>query len=250
MLVLAVTATGAPIAWGADDPHADVCLEVVTEALPGEAWVDVVEAVADVIGDRTALFLAPVIEATPAAGVDLDAYTSARLDIHSGHQGGTLPGTSAACLLPGVQWSARFGRAFLEAAGRHMLEKAPTTPGIASELTIEWHPEERRVRTLLTFAGPLDIPNGRCWVDDVLTIDAAAGVAVASGEQGMETSLFAEAACSRFFSYLPDGGAGEQAVGLLPSEILLPDGGSVRLVATEVSVQDEAIVVGGVLESY
>jgi hypothetical protein len=129
-----------------------------------------------------------------------------------------------------------------------MLAEAPTTPGIDSEVIIYWYPDETRMRTLLAFAGPLDIPNGTCWIDDVLAVDAATGTVVASGEQGLKTSPFAEVACDRFFDHLPDGGAGEQAVSLLPATVTLAAGSELRFVAEEVLVTDEAVSVSGRLE--
>ena len=67
-----------------------------------------------------------------------------------------------------------------------MLADAPTTPGIDSDVTIEWQPDAARLRTTLTFAGPLDIPNGKCWIDDTLSVDDATGTVVASGEPALQ----------------------------------------------------------------
>jgi hypothetical protein len=248
LLALAASTIGVSTASAGDDGHADVCFEVATDRLPEEVWDQVVALVSEMVGERAALFPAPVVEAAPGFGDGPAARPSIRLDTHSGHAGGTLPGTSARCLEPDLEWTVRFGRVFLEASADRLLEEAPTTPGIASDVTLQWYPDEGRVRTLLTFAGPLDIPNGRCWVDDVLTIDLAGGIAVASGAQGVETSPFAEGACGRFFSHLPDGGAGQQAVTLLPAEIVLEGGARLRFVATEVTVTDDAVTVSGMLE--
>jgi hypothetical protein len=230
----------------------DVCLEVSVDGLPEGTWDTVVAAVGDVVAARPALFPDPVLTVEPAAGDESTLAPTARIDIDAGHAApppdGPADATSTGCLLPGLDWSARYGRSFLEASADLMLQEAPTTPGVASDVVLEWSPDERRVRTLLTFAGPFDIPNGRCWVDDTLSIDPAAGLAVASGDQGLETSPFAEGACGRFFDYLPDGGAGEQAVTLLPAEVLLDAGGSVAFVATIVTVEGDAIVVGGSID--
>jgi hypothetical protein len=191
--------------------------------------------VAEAISGRPALFPAPRV-----------GQESSRLDIDSGHirqvrdYGG--------CLEPGAEWTARFGRAFLEAGADQMLAEAPTTPGIDSDVTIDWYPSEGRMRTTLVFAGPLDIPNGTCWIDDALVVDAETGTVAASGEQGLETSPFAEGACGRFFDHLPDGGAGEQAVTLLPTSVALPGGGELRFVAEDVAVTEHAVSVWGTLE--
>ena len=140
------------------------------------------------------------------------------------------------------------GRAFLEAGADLMLAEAPTTPGIDSDVSLEWHPGEARIRTALTFAGPLDIPNGSCWVDDTLQVDVERGAVVASSDEGRRTSPFAEWACDRFFEHLPEGGAGEQAANLLPMAYELPAGGSMRLIPRTVMVRDDAIVIAGDLE--
>jgi hypothetical protein len=229
MLLLAAPAA-------ADEPHADVCLELLPGAVAEREWRAVEAVVAEVLVARPTLYPEPVIvDASPR-----------RLDIASGHfDPGVTSG--APCLEPGAEWTARFGRAFLTAGAERMLEEAPTTPGIDSSVVIEWYPDETRLRTRLDFAGPLDIPNGTCWVDDTLTIDEASGTVVASGEQGLETSLFAEGACRRFFDHLPDGGAGEQAVTLLPPVVELPGGGSLHFVAEAVTVTEEAVIVAGSL---
>ena len=200
-----------------------------------EDWRAVAASVSESLAQRTALFPTPQLDQEPA-----------RIDIDSGHLGGD-PG-HAGCLQPGAEWTARFGRAFLEAGADQMLAEAPTTPGIDSEVTIEWYPDEARLRTTLVFAGPLDIPNGTCWVDDSLSIDEVEGIVVASGEQGVKTSPFAEGACGRFFDHLPQGGAGEQAVTLLPPTVTLPDGHELRFVAEDVLVEEDAVSVSGRLE--
>jgi hypothetical protein len=129
-----------------------------------------------------------------------------------------------------------------------MLAEAPTTPGIDSDVSLEWYPSETRLRTTLVFAGPLDIPNGTCWIDDALTVDSDSGTVRASSDRGVKTSPFAEGACGRFFDHLPDGGAGEQAVTLLPAVVDLVDGGALRFVAEDVLVAEDAVTVLGRLE--
>lgn len=252
LLAMAMSGMSASMTRAASDISADVCLEIVTGSLPEGAWERIFERVAEVAAVKSALFPEPALTADPVVDDEPSpppaAPASSRLDIQSGHAVDHPAGSQDACLGPDLEWTARFGRAFLEASAKRMLEEAPTTPGIASEVILEWFPDEGRVRTLLTFAGPLDIPNGRCWVDDVLSIDSTAGIAISSGEQGLETSLFAESACGRFFDHLPDGGAGEQAVTLLPAEFSLDDGTTLRFVASQVSVEEGAISIGGTLE--
>jgi hypothetical protein len=211
---------------------ADVCLEIASSAISAEEWAALGSPVTEAVGARTALFPSPRFD---SAGN--------RLTISSGHAG--LASGHDGCLEGGHEWTSRFDRDFLEAGAELMLAEAPTTPGIDSAVTIEWHPQESRLRTTLEFAGPFDIPNGTCWIDDVLAV--ADGIVTTTGEQGVRTSPFAESACGRFFEHLPQGGAGEQAVTLLPMTIELPDGGQLRFVAEEVSVQEDALVVAGSL---
>jgi hypothetical protein len=211
---------------------ADVCLEIASSAISAEEWAALGSPVTEAVGARTALFPSPRFD---SAGN--------RLTISSGHAG--LASGHDGCLEGGHEWTSRFDRDFLEAGAELMLAEAPTTPGIDSAVTIEWHPQESRRRTTLEFAGPFDIPNGTCWIDDVLAV--ADGIVTTTGEQGVRTSPFAESACGRFFEHLPQGGAGEQAVTLLPMTIELPDGGQLRFVAEEVSVQEDALVVAGSL---
>ena len=215
----------------ADEP-ADVCLELAAEAVSSEEWSALADPVAEAVAARPQLFPDPTID-----------RQGARLDIASGHPG--LASGAASCLEPGYEWTARFGQSFLAAGADLMLAEAPTTPGIDSAVDIEWYPDEARLRTTLVFAGPLDIPNGTCWVDDALSV--AEGSIETTGDQGMETSPFAEGACRRFFEYLPDGGAGEQAVTLLPTEVVLPDGGLLRFVAEDVLVRPDALLIAGSL---
>jgi hypothetical protein len=216
----------------ADERPADVCLEVAPGLVSAEEWSSVAAAVEEALAQRAALFPDPLLE--PEAS---------RLDIDSGHL--QQASGAASCLEPGHEWTARFGRDFLEAGADQMLAEAPTTPGIDSDVTIEWYPEEARLRTTLVFAGPLDIPNGTCWIDDALTVDRETGTVVPSADQGLKTSPFAEGACGRFFEHLPQGGAGEQAVTLLPVAVVLADGSALRFVAQDVRVAEDALTVLG-----
>jgi hypothetical protein len=248
IIVAAAIVLGAAVPAHADDEAwGDVCFEVASDVVTAEAWASVTDLMAETIAESTALFPDPVItvvsEALPgAAGPPL------RLHVDAGHAMASADEPTATCLEPGLGWSARMGRGFLGAGADRMLAEAPTTPGIDSSVTLEWHPDEDRILTRLVFAGPLDIPNGTCWIDDALSIDEAGGTAVASGEQGLKTSLFAEGACGRFFDHLPDGGAGEQALNLLPTQVELGDGRVLRFVAEQVTVVPDAVIVGGRVE--
>jgi len=248
--ILVPTAGGGATAAAAEDlgPGHDLCLEVSSDVMPVGAWEQVVEAVSSTVASRTALFPDPTLALTADPAQPGSAGTPARLSIDSGRAGAAPADASMSCGDRQDHWLARFGRDFLQAGADRMLAEAPTTPGIDSEVVIEWYPEQTRLQTMLTFAGPLDIPNGTCWVDDALSIDATSGSAVASGEQGLETSLFAEGACGRFFDHLPDGGAGEQAITLLPTEVTLDDGRTLRFIASDVTVDHDGVTVGGSVE--
>jgi|GEM_PF-4302499 len=235
-LVATVLLAGLTMPAAAAERAADVCLEVTPDALSAAERASLTTSVTGAVESRTAMFPAPVI-------VD----EASRIDVWAGYAG-SEPGSGTSCLEPGSEWSARFGRDFLEAGADQMLAEAPTTPGIDSNVDIEWYPDDDRLRTTLVFAGPFDIPNGTCWVDDALSVDDLAGLIVTSGEQGVKTSPFAGSACGRFFDHLPDGGAGEQAVTLLPATVELTDGSVLRFVAERVDVRDDAIVVAGSLE--
>jgi hypothetical protein len=219
----------------ADEHPADVCLEVSPGAVSVDEWSSVAVAVEEALISHTALFPDPRVQ-----------QEATRLDIASGHL--QEPAATSSCLQPGSEWSARFGRGFLEAGADRMLAEAPTTPGIDSDVSLEWYPSETRLRTTLVFAGPLDIPNGTCWIDDALTVDRDSGTVRASSDRGVKTSPFAEGACGRFFDHLPEGGAGEQAVTLLPAVVDLADGGALRFVAEDVLVAEDAVTVLGRLE--
>ena len=210
---------------------ADVCLEVAPGTLSDTEWSALPTPISAALDARPAMFPSPEL-----------TVAESRVDIWAGHPGSTT-GPGAPCLESGAEWTARFSRVFLEAGADQMLAEAPTTPGISSAVDIEWYPDQVRLRTTLVFAGPLDIPNGTCWIDDTLSVtDGSVG---ASGEQGVKTSLFAEGACGRFFDHLPDGGAGEQAITLLPAAVELGDGAVLHFVADEVIVRDDAVVVAG-----
>lgn len=252
LAALLVSLCAATVAVASDVPAeqggADVCLALAADAIPSGAWVAVTTAVGSVVESRPELFPDPSIVASPASGSpDTAAAGEFMLAIHADAGANERAPRGDDCERDGQQWLVRLGRAFLVAGAERMLELAPTTPGIASSIHLDWHPGEAQVRTRLVFAGPLDIPSGQCWIDDRLAVDASTRQAVSHSEQGIRTSLFAEAACERFFNELTRGGAGEQAITLLPVELELADGRRLRFEAQDVSVEDDAIVISGSL---
>ena len=228
VMLLALTSAAA-----SDEP-ADVCL-TVAGGLGDEALPTYVDLVSQVVAQNDALFPEPTI-----------ATTETGLDIHSGHS--ELPARSGQpCLMHEFDWTARFARDFLLEGAELMLEQASKTPGFESSIELDWFPADARVRSTLTFSGPFGIPKGTCWIDDALSIEPESGRAVASGERGMDVSPLGDVVCARFYDNLPDGGAGEQAVSLLPTEVPLGDGQALRFVAETVHVSDDAVVVAGTL---
>ena len=219
----------------ADEHPADVCFEVAPGAIPLADWEVVGEAVDEAMAQRPALFPAPVVDQTPT-----------RMDIDSGHSAAE-PGHGP-CLVPGFEWTSRFGREFVAAGADRMLEEADRTPGFSSTGLIEWYPDENRMRTTLEFSGPLGIPSGSCWVDDVLTVDEPTGTVSPSRDRDQDTSLLGGVVCDRFYDALTDGGAGEQTVTLLPETVPLPDGSDIRFVVEEVVVGEDALLVSGQLQ--
>ena len=219
----------------ADAHPADVCFEIAPEILRAGDWEVVGHAVDESMAQRSALFPSPRVE-----------RSATRLDIDSGHL--TAEPGHASCLVPGFEWTSRFGREFIAAGADQLLEEAPKTPGFSSSSLIEWYPDESRMRTTLEFSGPLGIPNGACWVDDVLTVDVATGSVSTSRERDQETSPLGGIVCDRFYAALPDGGAGEQTVSLLPETVAMPDGGELRFVVESVVVGEDALSVSGRLD--
>lgn len=219
----------------ASEPPADVCFEIAPGLLSVADWEAVGQAVDDSMAQRPALFPAPVVDRTPTR-MDID---SGHLEVEPGH---------GPCLVPGFEWTSRFGRAFISAGADQLLAEADRTPGFSSAGVIEWYPDENRMRTTLEFSGPLGIPNGSCWVDDVLTVDEATGTVSPSRDRDQDTSLLGGVVCDRFYDALTDGGAGEQTVTLLPETVPLPDGSDVRFVVEEVVVGEDALLVSGRVE--
>lgn len=226
----------APVA-AADPVGPDVCLAVHLERLPAEAWPAVIEAV----DAATATDARPQLFPRRAREVLLGADEAPA--IIAIWAAGRAPDAAASCPALDADWTATIGRPFLSDGADRLLAAAPTTPGIESDVVVEWYPDEGRVRTWLEFRGPLDIPNGTCWIDDVLGVTE--GAATTTAERGLRTSPFAESACGRFFDYLALGGAGEQAVTLLPSRVSLPDGSEVVFITDRVDVAADAIVLSG-----
>ena len=236
-LVALLTLTG-PVVADVADP--DVCLAVRTEGLPAEAWPAIIAAVDAATATEARPQLFPERTREVLLG---EPGTAAVIMIRAAGPDGEM---GPACDTGNAAWVARISRTFLSDGADRMLAAAPTTPGIDSDVVVEWYPDESRVRTWLAFEGPLGIPNGTCWIDDELWLSG--DVAATTAQRGLKTSPFAESACGRFFDHLTRGGAGEQAITLLPDRVSLADGSAVVFVAEAVEVADDAIELSGSLD--
>jgi hypothetical protein len=258
-LAVAGAAHGAPVAAVAiaPDEEPDVCLAVKPERMDPRAWAALVDAVDDAMATRPTLIPDRSVVTMPdpldVSGTGSPAGERWRVGVWS--TGGSEPGASArgaavlaeaACGPTDGDWSATFTGSFLRAGTQRELAAAPTTPGFSSEIDVEWRAGDPRIRTVLRFSGPLGIPNGTCWMDDLLRVDAA-GAAGADVETGFTTSPFGEGVCGRFEDFLPEGGAGAQAVALLPTRVALDDDGSLSLVVSTVKVTADGIELAGTL---
>jgi hypothetical protein len=234
-------ALGWPVAV-AGPPAPDLCLSIGL-ADPDAATVDaVVASVEDALAARPVLLPSPVVVSSRADAIDVAVWA----EPPAGDDGSAAGLRAEGC--PGDAgagaWTASIAGSFLRAGTKRELAATRTTPGFSSSIDVEWDEADDRVRTVLTFSGPLDIPNGTCWMDDVVSADGTGGTQAATTTDSV-TSPFGDGVCGRFEEYLADGGAGAQALVLLPREIGLPDGVTMRLSVDGVDVRDDGIGLWG-----
>ncbi|CAN5519969.1 hypothetical protein BH24CHL9_BH24CHL9_16730 [soil metagenome] len=209
----------------------DICLTVDATTMDGAAWPALVAAVDDAMASRPTLIpdRSVVTTPSPALGGGAASRAGERWRVGVWSTGGSEPGSPAqhavalahaACGSTEAAWSATFAGSFLRAGTQRELAAAPSTPGFESSIDVEWQSGEPRIRTALRFSGPLGIPNGTCWMDDLLRVDAA-GVAGADVETGFTTSPFGEGVCGRFEAFLPHLCASAQPLFLPPSLVAL-----------------------------
>jgi hypothetical protein len=253
-LFLAITVLAPCDTVAADEatPGPDMCLAITD--LSATAWASVVADVADTVAAHATLFPDPlmVTDPTPAgapvAGATIAVWATGGSDpvvTDDPPRLAAQPDARPGCAVEGPGWRLRFERGFLDAAADRMLADAPTTPGFSSSVDLEWAPGDDRVRTTLTFSGPFGVPNGTCWIDESLASDA--GRVVIAADTGMQTSPLGDIACGRFFEHLGEGGAGAQAVSLVPVDVEVPGASGLRFGVTAVDVTDDAILVSGLL---
>lgn len=247
----------------------DLCLEIDASALGQTTRETAVKSLAGALAAEAAgrpdLFPDPVVLSWPdssstsgsgpaqaASGQDGAAST---LRLAMWGVGGSEPSAdqqrrealgAASCLPGGAGWGARVGRVLLHAGAGRRAASVELSPGVEAEVGVTFVAQENRVRTWLEFSMPLGI-GGQCWVDDRLGVDDASGRVTVSRSTGQQVTPFGEYACERFLALMPEGGAGEQATTLLPTDVSLPGGGGLRLSAVRVEVEAEAILMSGSL---
>jgi hypothetical protein len=229
-----------------------LCLEVTAAALEPGAWPALLATVVGTTGARPDLFPEPMVLSLPdprtghpreATSLRIGAWSTAGTGeaVAARRQAGL---EQVACLAPGATWSARITFDLLRAGADRRAATVALSPGTTADVDVSFHPAEARVRTFLDFELPLGI-GGTCWLDDVLSVNGSSGRLSVASTSGMDVTLFAEYGCERFMALMPDGGAGEQAIGLVPGEIVLDDATTIPLAARQVTLDDLAVLVTG-----
>jgi hypothetical protein len=244
-----------------------VCLEAGSSVLDAEAWVEVLRAVELAAEGEPDFFPDTAIVTLPdlTQPWDRGAFPTVRIGIWG--SGGSDSGSTderrerlaaTDCPGDGSGWTTAISHDLMLAAAELMLAEArlpqdggePLVPEEAeADIDVELHPTEQRVRTILDWSKPVLFfrVGGLCWIDDVLA--AAAGEIVVSSQADMKVDPLAEAGCALFQKFLDETGAGERAIGLLPTEIPMADGSVVRFVVQSVEIHDMEVVMAGSIET-
>ena len=250
---LAVLAfAGSPSVAAQVSPPPDICLAVDLDRLDEATTSAVVGSVQDALATRPVLIPAlsivgpdPTAAESPDATIRLAMWTNGAAEpMAAPDVPGAGCGTEA--MVEGT-WSASITGEFLRAGTKRELAAAGTTPGFTSDIDVEWSEADDLVRTVLTFSGPLGIPNGTCWMDDVVSADGQGGTH-AETTTDSATSPFGDGVCGRFEEYLANGGAGAQALVLLPRDIALADGDVLHLRVDGVDVRADGVHLSGGVE--
>ena len=262
MLLSAVAPVSAqsPSPTSGGSGEAGMCVGLQASAVPPGAWGDIVGAIGGAARARPLIFPDAAIETIPTLDGSGGTDTTSDVQIGIWDTGGSDPAgaaqrlqtlASGTCLGTSDAWTATISRDLLLAGSLRILETAPLDPDVRAsiELEVELHPADDMVRTVLRFAVAGGFSHGICWVDDGLTIDTSTGRALSSDQVFADLQFGIPGnACERFRAFMPEGGAGGQAIALQPVEITLADGSTVRFVATSVDVQDADIVLAGHIE--
>jgi len=243
-----------------------MCLEAESSVLDAESWGEVLRAVELAAAGEPDFFPDAAIATLPDLTQPWDRGASPTVRIGIWGTGGSDPGSTderrerlaaTDCLRDGSAWTTTISHELVLAAAESMLAGArlPQDDGelliaedIEADIDVELHPTEQRVRTILDWSKPVLFfrVGGLCWIDGVLAADA--GEVVVSSQADMDVTIGGEAGCALFQEFLDETGAGERAIGLLPTEIPMADGSVVRFVVRSVEVESSAIVMAGSIE--
>ena len=243
-----------------------LCLEAEAALLDAEAWREVLRAVAVAVEGEPDFFPDAAIVSLPDLTRSREPEDVPSVKIGIWGTGGNDTGstderrerlTATDCLRDGSEWTTTISHDLVLAAAELRLTEArlpqdggdPLVPKEAeADIDVEFHPTEQRVRTILDWSKPVLFfrVGGLCWIDDVLA--AGAGEIVVSSQADMEVDFGGEAGCALFREFLDETGAGERAIGLLPTEIPMADGAVVRFAVRSVEVESSTIVMAGSIE--
>jgi len=221
----------------------DLCLALGAPGLATSTIDAVDQELRSGIAIRPLVFPAPVVERSADGTVTV-------FQVRSG--AAASPGVGAehggTCPVAGDGWTLRVGRDLLQGSAERFLASAGLPDDVATAIDVELVPDQGLVRTTLRFEGGFGV-GGTCWVDDVLSVDPATGAAHAGDELHQDLHFLApQDACTRFRAFMPDGGAGQLAIRLVPAA---PTEGidPVRLRVGQVAVAADAITVSGTIET-
>jgi len=277
-VAIMVTAAGCALAGGTSGVHADttgtlaeagaapaVCIEADASALDRGAWAEVLEAIEMATEQKPDFFPDARVVSVPDLTEPWDAVDTPTVRIGIWASASDAPDSAAGrrqrlvatdCLADGASWTTTISGGLLQAGAERILAGArlpddsgspPIREDAEAAIAVELDPADGLVRTTLQFnvpVGPLRL-GGTCWIDDTLAVDGATGTAITRASSGMDVDPFTESACQKFAAFMTEGGAGEQALALLPLEITLDDGMTARFVAASATVGDQSLVMSG-----
>jgi hypothetical protein len=268
-LLASATAGNLAVAQGAeDDPtRPGLCLEATATAADGGEWTEVIDAVFTATEQQSDFFPGPTIASIPDPTSSWDPASSPTIKIGIWSGGAGDPGSDATrleqlagtdCLAEDAGWTTVISHELLLAGAERILaaarlpdERGETLipEGSFTEIDVEFHPADQRVRTTLEFEVDIGFGitiSGDCWIDDVLSVEG--GHVIVSSTADMDTTPFGDRACSKFERFMVAGGAGERAVGLLPASVPLSGGTDLAFVASAVELSDSTISLLGTVE--
>jgi hypothetical protein len=148
-----------------------------------------------------------------------------------------------ACATADSTWALRITRELLADGADRLLERATFGEDWTATIDVSLHPGQSRVRTRLDFSGPFGV-KGSCWIDETFAIDLQTGLPEVISSSENDAGLAGLVACRRFEKELAGGGAGAQALALLPSAVT--DGSTdPTLALSRIEVTDGMVTLSG-----